>query len=520
MAIETSRMGENPLTADFNQFVTEVLARWKVPGMSLAVVDGESVYSRGYGHASLPDEKATPETLWYGASTTKAQIAATLAKLIASKQYPELADGWATPISSILRDDFVLEDEWATAHVTLEDAVCHRSGLPRHDSACARTIDGKELAPVDLVRNMRNLTLTAEPRVKFQYCNLMYTTLGHVIETITGKTLGQALRDEIWGPLGMDSTYFYLQEAQAAPAHFASGYYWDKKAETFKEAGFMGTTELAGAGAVISTVQDYSRWLKCLLHESEPFSKDVHDDIRKPRMLVTTEPTRGADLIHYGLGWARKVYRGHVIYSHSGGMHAYGAQTYWVPEAKFGAVAFANTSWSSNAVEDIIIYRLIENRLGIAESERFDFDGDWAEKIETLAAELPLDEAKRTVFLDKPEEPLPSTFKIEELVGTYADPGYGRMTLVGQPHPHRPGETILVADRSNMTWQYQLRLYHVSGDYWLVHLTTLPNPTFLNEYQQGQFRRGIDGKVSAFEIKWMSRVEGALEGECVFKRIR
>jgi len=139
----------------------------------------------------------------------------------------------------------------------------------------------------------------------------------------------------------------------------------------------MGTTELAGAGAVISTVQDYGRWLKCLLHENEPFSKDVHNDIKKPRMLITTEPTRGADIVHYGLGWARKVYRGHVVYSHSGGMHAYGAQTYWVPEANFGAVAFANTSWSSNAVEDIIIYRLIEDKLGIAESERFDFDGEY-----------------------------------------------------------------------------------------------------------------------------------------------
>jgi len=69
-----------------------------------------------------------------------------------------------------------------------------------------------------------------------------------------------------------------------------------------------------------------------------------------------------------------------------------------------------------------------------------------------------------------------------------------------------------------MTWQYHLRLYHVSGDYWLVHLTTPPNPTFLNEYQQGEFRRGIDGKVSALEINWMSRVEGTIEGKCVFRK--
>ncbi|KAJ6442017.1 penicillin-binding protein [Purpureocillium lavendulum] len=519
MATDKPQESQSPLTEDFNKFVTGTMEKWNVPGMSLAVVDGDDVYSQGYGYATLPDVKATPDTLWYAASTTKAQIAATLAHLIDSKKHPELANGWSTPISTILRDEFVLHDEWATTHVTLEDAVCHRSGLPRHDSACARTVDGKQCTPSDLVRNMRNLTLTEEPRVKFQYCNLMYITLGRVIEVVTGKALGEALHDVIWGPLGMDSTYLYLQEAQDAPSHFASGYYWDKTAKEFKTSGFMGTTELAGAGAVISTVQDYTRWLKCLLHEKEPFSKDVHKDIKTPRMLVTTEPTRGADIVHYGLGWARKVYRGHVIYSHSGGMHAYGAQVYWVPAAKFGAVAFANTSWSSNAIEDVVIYRLIEDKLGIPTAERFDFDGDWAEKISQLASELPLDEAEKTVFPDKPKDPLPSTFNTAELVGTYSDPGYGEMSLHEQPHPDKPGQSILVADRSNMTWEYQLKLYHVSGDYWMVHLNTLRNPTFLNEYQQGEFRRGIDGKVSALEVKWMSRVEGAIEGRCNFKKI-
>jgi len=49
---------------------------------------------------------------------------------------------WTTPIAAILRDDFVLQDPWATTHITIEDALSHRTGMPRHDRAHARSYDG------------------------------------------------------------------------------------------------------------------------------------------------------------------------------------------------------------------------------------------------------------------------------------------------------------------------------------------------------------------------------------------
>jgi CubicO group peptidase (beta-lactamase class C family) len=115
----------------------------------------------------LPDKPATPETLWYAASTTKAQTAATLAHLIDSGKYPALANGWSTTISSIIHDDFVLQDSWATEHITLDDAISHRMGMAAHDKAYAGLLKGKEARPKDIVRNLRNLPLTTEPRVKY-----------------------------------------------------------------------------------------------------------------------------------------------------------------------------------------------------------------------------------------------------------------------------------------------------------------------------------------------------------------
>lgn len=329
---------------------------------------------QGYGFASFPDTPATPETIWYGASTSKAQLAAVLSHLIVNEQYPALANGWTTTISSVLRDDFVLQDEWSTTHLTLDDAVSHRTGMPRHDRSTMREIDGRPARPRGIVRNLRNLALTYPPRVTFKYCNLMFITLSHVVETVTGKWLGDVLRETLWQPLGMNSTYFDLDDALAAPGHFASGYRWDSKAKKYNEVPKMPLTEISGAGSVLSTVLDYAKWVKCLLHESEPLSAATHRDLKTPRMMSSTAPFGGLDVQLYSLGWERTLFRGHVVYTHSGGMHAYGAEVYWLPEHKYGVVSFANTALTSNAAEEVLCWRLIQDKLGIPKKEQFDFN--------------------------------------------------------------------------------------------------------------------------------------------------
>jgi hypothetical protein len=44
---------------------------------------------------------------------------------------------WNTPISQLIRDDFVLEDGYKMPHFTIEDALSQRTGIPRYDFAMA-----------------------------------------------------------------------------------------------------------------------------------------------------------------------------------------------------------------------------------------------------------------------------------------------------------------------------------------------------------------------------------------------
>ncbi|KAK2925651.1 Beta-lactamase/transpeptidase-like [Fusarium oxysporum f. sp. vasinfectum] len=257
----------DPFTPEFAEFAAGTMEEWKLPGMSIAVVDGDDVFSQSFGYATLPDITATPETLWYGGSTTKAFVTAALAHLIESKEYPALSDGWQTKVSRIIREDFVTQDDWATNNITLEDLASHRSGLSNNDAGIRLHEDGRKWTIRDIARNLRNFPLESQPRTNFSYNNEAYATLSLVIETVTGKWLRDVLRETIWEPLGMNSTYLDLQEAKDAPEHLSTGYYWDPAENCHKSIEQLPTDILSGAGAIISNVLDYTKWIKCLLQE-------------------------------------------------------------------------------------------------------------------------------------------------------------------------------------------------------------------------------------------------------------
>lgn len=515
--------GQDPFTEDFAESVKKLLDEWKVPGVALAVVDDDKIFTQGYGNASVPDTPATPETLWYGASTTKAFTAALVTQLIDSGKYPVLEKGWQTPISSIIRDDFVLPDEWATAHLTLEDAVCHRSGLPRHDKAFQRVVpdeqnEGKMRYTTvrDLTRNLRNLPMTAEPRVKFQYCNTMYAVLSHVIETLTGKPLAEVMKELIWEPLGMSSTYLDLEDAQKGPEPLAEGYHWDEEKSEFVKKPFMPVKEISGAGAILSNVEDYAKWVKCLLHKTQPFSEAAHKEIRQPR-FVGSLPDAGAEVKLYGLGWDRAVYNGRVVYGHGGGTLSFGSQVFWIPEEKYGVVGFANTGTTSNAVCDALLYKLIHERFGIAKGDQKDVNAE-NHSLMNKAVEM-YEKGLDITYPNRPDPPIPSPVSIGDLVGTYSHPGYGSVKLRIETDPNNPDKQLLLDDRPYTTWQWQWRLEHVSGTWWIMELAEPKSSAkFTRSWQKAEFHFGPDGKTTGFTVKWFDIWMNASEGDILLKR--
>ncbi|KAF7546718.1 hypothetical protein G7Z17_g8236 [Cylindrodendrum hubeiense] len=464
----------DPFTRDFKEFANCTIDQWKVPGMAIAVIDGDEIYS-------------------------------------------ELAQGWQTPISTIIRDDFVLQDEWATNHVTLEDAVSHRTGMGAHDLAWPTEIDGRPATLRDIVRNVRNFPLSLEPRVQFYYSNFMFVVLSHVIETLTGRWLGDVFKDVIWDPLGMNTTYMSLENATHAPVPLATSYQWVEGGEKYVELPFLSVDTVSGAGGIISSVADFVKWLQCLIHETKPFSEKVHQDIRTPRMLFSTATGSELDIRLYALGWIRTMLHGNVAYVHTGSTYTNEALIWWFPDLKYGVVALGNGGGTSNFAEQIIVTRLIEEKLQVPSAT-------WPELGDQLKEELALSkeagaQASQILFPNQPETPVPPPVLPSELAGKFFNEAYGTFEFVLQTEPDELNKIVLIAERADVVFGQEWRLQHVSGDYWALSVNYLGNETFVAEFHAGKFIIGVDDEVERFEVNFVDQSEEISLGTKLFHKI-
>lgn len=360
------------LDKTFDDMVKATLEEYKIPGLSIAVVDGDNVYSKGYGFASLPDVDATPDTQYFTGSTTKAFTAAAAAQLVHNDSHHHDIQ-WTTPVHKVLRNDFALSDDYATTHTTIEDALSHRSGLGGHDLIYGLPGD----TPSAVVQRMEFLPLSAEPRTTYQYCNVMYGAMTDFLETVTGMSMESILRTNFWTPLGMASTTFTLpSETATEKSKLSRGYYWDPDSSSYIPEPYLDILPISGAGATISTVNDYSLWMKALLsaagpHEnankSSPVTPAMFHDITTPRTFVPgTRFSKGLGFVVppvYALGWANYKAHGEIVVFHSGGLPGFGTNLYLLPERNFGVVTMGNTAGTSNEAGGVLASELIRRKL-------------------------------------------------------------------------------------------------------------------------------------------------------------
>ena len=292
--------------------------------------------------------------------------------------------------------------------------------MPRHDLS----LQGGNATVRDVVRRLRHLPMTAEPRVKWQYCNMMYIAVAHVIETLTGHRLGTFLRDRIWRPLGMESTFFSLLDAEAATItgkmSLARGYVWVNQTRKYRSVSYLNSDAISGAGAMISNVLDYAKWLRCMMIRAPPLSPAAYDALHFPRINLPPFPFkhmgfRGA--YGYALGWVVSNYRGELMIWHNGHVDGFATMMAYLPRRQWGFTIMANSGTSGAAAHQILSYRLLDDFLETPERERC----DWAAVIEQdfKRAEEALKNPARSVYPDAPvgDKVIPLTLPISRYTG-------------------------------------------------------------------------------------------------------
>ena len=113
-----------------------VRTSFRVPGMAvIGLQDGKVVFQEGFGLRNVEkNEPFTPDTICLVASTTKSFTAGLVASLVDDGKLE-----WQRPVREYWKP-FKMVDEFASQEMTLEDMLCHRSGLPYHENLLAHGV--------------------------------------------------------------------------------------------------------------------------------------------------------------------------------------------------------------------------------------------------------------------------------------------------------------------------------------------------------------------------------------------
>lgn len=392
---------------------------------------------------------------------------------------------------------FALEDNYYTSHITLEDALSHRSGLPRHDLAYG----WDDADVIDVILTLKDLPLTAEPRTKWQYCNIMYATVGQWLAMRGGLSFGDVIWKLIWEPLGMISTTASLKEAKASMDHLgrprlSRGYFWNK--DHYLPESYPNIKADAGAGATISSVNDYVLWIQTLLNagsnDSSPISDSIYRDITGARMIMNDIPGAAGQILPplYALGWFTTMIGSHTLVTHSGSVTGFGTNVYLLPDEGFGLVIMGNTMVSSNQAGALIFLAILK-KLGKVSS------GHDAAHLNSLHESVIShqqgyqQEFRKVKGEHSTDSKLPLPGYLKEYIGLYRHPAYGvfNVSVVEEESsyqgrfaaglqgaiPSTSAGVKLNVRPSTRSWPYEITLKHESNTLFAAELfVSIPYP--------------------------------------------
>jgi CubicO group peptidase (beta-lactamase class C family) len=508
----TVRQPASPFDQSFDKLATDALRHFQVPGFSVSVVDGNATYAKGYGLASYPSTEATGDTLYFVGSTTKSFTAASILKLI------EESSNSSSPLS--LRSkitDFIawkLQDDYTTAHATLEDALSHRTGMGRHDLSYG----GPNFTIQNMIDSMQHLPVTREIREEWQYCNMMFVVLSQIIENLSGTKLGKFFKKNIWEPLGMTNTYLNLHEAEVT-SKLATGYYFDNDTNKFLPHDYIRPDFVAGAGGIISSVADFAKYLRAMMHkDSAVLRPESYAELRTGRMI--TPPILGEDVFTgppvYSLGWMIALYSGVEIFHHTGGVPGFATIMIHIPERDWAVTVMNNADIGGAALNYLVALELLDRAL--ESNKRPDISGIWS-NITSLRREI-LKNVRGIAFPDAPppEKAIKHALPLDAYTGSYWNAGYRHINLtlsppssyVGIPVPSEDGK-ILHANVTDRTWPHILDFEHVNAEHFLVrwhfNMKGASNFDLETDAMRGKFEIGSNGKVARMGLGYEPRMD-------------
>jgi CubicO group peptidase (beta-lactamase class C family) len=418
-------------TQQLNETISKTLTAWNIPGGAVAVVQGDDVFTQGYGALEAgKTEAVNADTIFAIGSTTKAFTSALIGMLVDEGKL-----SWDDLVIQYI-PEFELYDDWVARHVTVRDLLCHRLGLERAQKIYYhRGYDQREL-----MRRMKYLKPAVGFRTGFNYANQQYGVAGLIVEAVTGKSWDDFITERIFNSLGMSRSFSGYDRITDHKNFAAPHAVLD---ETYPASvRFLGTPSAIEnfklthepAGSIHTTANDLAQWLRAVLNNGAPLLQpNTFNELTTPQVVMQDVlNSELAPLAYlqpathfwtYALGWWAMDYRSEKVLMHGGQMPGYNSVVAFSLSAqrKLALAVMVNVHQTLShaalfyAISDILLDKQ---------------DRDWSSEFQMVAQGYMAEVKGQVDEMRLKRDPnLPPSIGLDSFAGTFSNDLFGEATV-------------------------------------------------------------------------------------------
>jgi len=342
---------------EFDAFIEQAVGQGLAPGAAVAIVqNGRILLAKGYGTRSVLDNKAVDAHTIFRIASLSKSFAAFLTGRLVEKNILH----WNDPVVRYL-PEFCLQSDDQTKGLQIAHLLSQSTGLPYH--TYTNLVEEGRSIP-EILPLFSGVDLIGKQGTIYSYQNAAFSLIGEVIHAATGHPYEQALREEVFGPLGMTdasaSLNGFLAHPNAAMPHQAAGMgRWRQLAPSSKY------YNAAPAGGINASANDMARYMLAMLgNRPDVVSAETICQLGEPRVLSPVRfryfnNWRNLEKVYYGLGWrVLDLGNDNTLLYHGGYVNGYRSEMAVYPEKGIGICVMFN---GATGISDECIPRFLES---------------------------------------------------------------------------------------------------------------------------------------------------------------
>ncbi len=325
------------IVRDFEKQLQKDLKDDNIEGsISVAIIkEDKIVWSKALGWSDQENKVLADTSIIYRTGSISKSFTAFLMMQLVEEGLIKLND----PIELYLPEIRALKGYSDSTKITFLQLSTHTSGLirePELEGAASGSIGNWESK---IIESIPKTSFENRPGEQFNYSNIGYGILGLSLSRAAGKPFVELVKDKIFIPLKMNSSYFQIPNDRTVSLAkgMDGGPFGEIDVET-PRIEHAGRGYKVPNGGIYSTPNDLAKFM---------MSNMGYRALLKPETLNLMQTKKLANGDNYGLGFFISEGNGITIIEHGGAVSGYTAQLAFERDSKYGVIIMRNYNWGT-----------------------------------------------------------------------------------------------------------------------------------------------------------------------------